>query len=172
MMNSENVGFANDESLSATAANETTSQSSAGRSLLERIRLQQQRELAPTAQIQVPQYNPYPTNNNTMANQYAIDYGTDSNETTANMQSSLLGKSTFFSDAWTNLQSSLETGGGEDTDALIVPSHQRANNGEYSLKEYFLTFVRDVYGGFLRLPVVVRILVVILLLYIALELLD
>ena len=40
----------------------------------------------------------------------------------------------------------------------------------YSMQNYFLTFVRDVYGLFLRLPVPVRIAAVIGLLYIAFKL--
>jgi hypothetical protein len=164
----------NDLSASLTGGGgDDSSQSSqrSGTSLLERIRAQRNREAAtensaPT-QIQVPNYAPVPTS------QHGFGNGGEHE----------LGSSNFFSSAWSNISSSMENGmaslqqesGGDGMDdALLAPSsHHGHGHGEenYTMSGYFMTFVRDVYNLFLSLPVWGRVIVVVLLLFIALKLL-
>lgn len=58
--------------------------------------------------------------------------------------------------------------------ALLPPSsvhRSRHDDQNYSMSEYFLTFVKDIYGLFLRLHVFLRVLLVVGLLYVAVKLL-
>jgi len=155
---------------------ETASQSSqrSGTSLLERIRAQRNAEAqrqasmeyagsshsAPSHEIQVPQYS----------SNARDDFGN-----LANLQQD--DSNNFFSNAWNNISTSMENGmtslqqeDVEASDALLAPTAGE-REGNYSISGYFLTFVRDVYGLFLRLPLFARVIIVILLLYIALKLL-
>lgn len=179
-------------------------------SLLERIRLQREREarqqqgpppgatttaMAATVAvaaprptfIRVPQYDPHPP--------AAGGSGGDSPPFAWQSNGASLGTSAFFTGAWSQLSASVESGiaalqsptprGGRDDDpddlaySLLLPPSSAAartsgggdGNDGYSMAGYFLTFVGDVYGGFLRLPVVARLVLVVLLLYVALKLL-
>lgn len=141
-------------------------------SLLERIRAQraQQQEQqdrenqpAPATTIQVPQYNP-------VARQENFAGGGP-----APIERSASG-SNFFSDAWNNISQSMETGMAslqqedfESEQALLAPSAYNEEN--YSMTEYFMTFVKDVYGTFLNLPFLVRVTMIFALLFTAFKLL-
>jgi len=165
-------GSGADESGSAHGSN--TSQRSGGgggSSLLERIQLQRQREAAlqqqqqqqTPQQIQVPNYGETTSSSMPGLGSSPNNYnGSESN---------------FFSSAWSNISQSMETGMNEQNDmesALLAPAsgdRLSADNENYSMQNYFMTFVKDVYGLFLRLPVPARVVAVIGLLYIALKLL-
>jgi hypothetical protein len=152
-----------------------------GTSLLERIRAQRNRETeqggtensAPTQQIQVPQYGPLPTSQN---------HGGFGNNINNAGGGDNVGSSNFFSNAWNNISSSMESGmasmehesGGDDmNDALLAPSssHHLDEEDNYTMSGYFMTFVKDIYSLFLSLPVWGRAITVIVLLLIALKLL-
>ena len=149
-----------------------------GLSLLERIQAQRNREqqsaaaessaLSPNTpqQIQVPKYNPVPSNN---ANNDPSPPPTSGN---------------LFSSAWNTISAGMEQGmasipqpdqefDGGTRDALLSPSstHSDITGGDYSMSGYFLTFVRDMYGLFQSLPVWARWVVCLFLLYIAIKLL-
>lgn len=153
----------------------STSSQRSGRSLLERIQAQRNREqLAAAAaadtpqQIQVPQYTPVSQNNN------YIDGGSSDAQAGS--------ASTFFTNAWSNISDSMEqrmaliTGTESDLesrDALLPPTaHHESTDEEYSMKDYLMTFVTDMYGLFQSLPVPARWLVCLILLYIAIKLLE
>uniref|UniRef100_A0A7S3P5U2 Uncharacterized protein n=1 Tax=Amphora coffeiformis TaxID=265554 RepID=A0A7S3P5U2_9STRA len=162
LTSSENAGEGGDDS----------SQRSSQSSLLERIRAQraqqQQQTSAPASTIQIPQYNPVAPEENfagggpaQLAQQAAASSNSGSN---------------FFSSAWNNINESMENGMAslqqedafESNQALLAPSAYNEEN--YSMMEYFMTFVRDVYGTFLNLPVLVRIAVIFALLFTAFKL--
>lgn len=145
-------------------ASQTSQRSSA--SLLERIRAQRAAaspSTAPTT-IQVPQYNP-------VAREEFSSAGPAGEQA---------GGGSFFTDAWTNISHSMETGmaslsqevgGLESDEALLAPSAGGAYNEEnYSMVDYFTTFVKDVYGTFLNLPLLVRVTVIFALLFTAFKL--
>lgn len=157
-----------------------------GTSLLERIRAQRaqqqqqpQPRTAPATTIQVPQYNP-------VARQENFAGGGPSPTTMENATNNAGGggggsSSNFFSEAWNNISQSMETGMAslqqEDLEsadqALLAPSaYHGEGTGEehYSMSEYFMTFVRDVYGTFLHLPLLVRITMIFALLFTAFKL--
>ena len=161
-----------------------TSQRSSQSSLLERIRAQraqqqqqqgqQQHASAPTSTIQIPQYNPVAREENFAGGgpaEMALQDFTTTSVTSNN------GGSNFFSSAWNNIHESMETGMAslhqedsfEPNQALLAPSAY--SEEDYSMMEYFMTFVRDVYGTFLNLPVLVRIAVIFALLFTAFKLL-
>ena len=52
--------------------------------------------------------------------------------------------------------------------ALLAPSTYNEEN--YSMTEYFMTFVNDVYSTFLALPLLVRVCVIFALLFTAIKL--
>jgi hypothetical protein len=160
-------------------ASQSSQRSAGGTSLLDRIRAQQNREAAqggtensvPTQQIQVPQYNPVPTSQG--------QGGFGSNNSNADGGGDNTGSSNFFSNAWNNISSSMESGMASMehdngmNDALLAPTASHSNYGEqdYTMTGYFMTFVRDIYNLFLSLPVWGRAITVIVLLLIALKLL-
>ena len=134
-----------------------------GSSLLERIQMQRQREAA-ALQQQTPQQIQVP------------NYGAGSSMPgMGNNGSGRSDSGNFFSSAWNNISHSMETGMAEQNEmesALLAATSRFPEEEEnYSMQNYFMTFVRDVYALFLRLPVPARVLVVIGLLYIALKLL-
>jgi hypothetical protein len=146
-------------------ASQTSQRSSA--SLLERIRAQRAAaspSTAPTT-IQVPQYNPVAREEFASAGPAGEQGG---------------GGGSFFTDAWTNISHSMETGmaslsqevgGVESDEALLAPSAGDVYNEEnYSMVDYFTTFVKDVYGTFLNLPLLVRVTVIFALLFTAFKL--
>jgi hypothetical protein len=163
-------------------ADDNASQTSqrSGASLLQRIQMQRNREAQeqsssssntynlharPAQQIQVPQYNPGPSQENFAGGGPVSEPGNN-----------------LFSSAWNNISTSVEsgmaslqqerTGGMEASDALLAPSSQNEHGDEeYSMSKYFLTFVRDVNGLFYSLPMWARVVVVIMLLYVAVKLL-
>ena len=155
-----------------------SSQRSSQSSLLERIRAQraqqqEQQTSVPTSTIQIPQYNPVAPEENfagggpaQLSQQQAAATATTSNS-----------GSNFFSSAWNNINESMENGMAslqqEDTfesnQALLAPSAAYTEEN-YSMMEYFMTFVRDVYGTFLSLPLLVRIAVIFALLFTAFKL--
>lgn len=159
------------ESLSSSLLSTTTgddnksSQSSlrsGGRSLLERIQLQREKEAAAATnappQIQVPNY----------ANPVMEGHGGGGG--TAPTTSS-----TPF---WSSLGSGSATNGAGATtdaemgDALLPNASNNTNvNEPYSMVNYFLTFVRDIHGLFMALPMAARVVVVLVLLYVAYKLL-
>ena len=162
-MNDEETAFI-DESGSASSQR-------SGRSLLERIQAQRNRELQAAAaaastpqQIQVPQYAPVSQNIN------YIDGGGSPDAQ---------GSNNFFTNAWSNISDSVElrmaSFAGSDVearDALLSPTaahHDPAD--DYSMKNYLLTFVADMYGLFQALPVPARWFFCLILLYIAIKLL-
>ena len=134
---------------------EQDSQRSGGASLLQRIQLQRQREqMPPASTIQVPQYQPEAPVEN---------FAGGGREANGN----------FWSNAWSNVQTSMESGM-----AGIPPESQHQallasdnDNHNYTMSGYFMTFVRDVYGAFLGLPVYGRGIVIAFLLIVALRLL-
>ena len=67
---------------------------------------------------------------------------------------------------------SLQQEGYETTDsqALMAPSATGAFEENYSMTEYFMTFVNDVYKTFLALPLLVRVTVIFALLFTAFKL--
>lgn len=143
-----------------------------GVSLLERIRAQraqeqQQQQPAPATTIQVPQYSPVARQENFAGG------GPVPRESSATG-----GSSNFFSDAWNNISQSMESGMAslqqeemESDQALLAPSAYNENGEEnYSMTEYFMTFVKDVYGTFLNLPLLVRVAVIFALLFTAFKL--
>jgi hypothetical protein len=166
-------------------ASQSSQRSAGGTSLLDRIRAQRNRESAqggsehsvPTQQIQVPQYNPVPTS------QGQVGFGNNNNNADGGEHA---GSSNFFSNAWSNIHSSMESGmasmehgnsGDNMNDALLAPtsshsgSHPHDEEDNYTMSGYFMTFVRDIYNLFLSLPVWGRAITVIVLLLIALKLL-
>lgn len=167
MMNNEEIGIT-DESGSASSQR-------SGRSLLERIQAQRNREQQAVAaamgtpqQIQVPQYAPVSQNKN------YIDGG--SPEAQAGHSSN------FFTNAWSNISDSVElriasiAGIGteadlEARDALLSPTVHNDTADDYSMRNYLMTFVADMYGLFQALPVPARWFFCLILLYIAIKLL-
>jgi type II secretory pathway pseudopilin PulG len=131
--------------------------------------------------IQVPQYNPASSSqeNDQFGRSGSGDFG----------QHSAPGSGSFFTDAWNTISTSMETGmaslhqenaddddvGGLDaSDALLAPSDRHHQDGEeenYSIARYFMTFVNDVNGSFLNLPVWVRVIIIFAMLYSAFKLL-
>lgn len=168
-------GSGGDESGSQGGASSSQhSSGGGGSSLLERIQMQRQREQAALQQqqqqqtpqqIQVPNYGE-------AASSSMPGFGSSSPNDKTNGS-----ESNFFSSAWSNISQSMETGSAEQNDmesALLAPASGEglsANDENYSMQNYFMTFVKDVYGLFLRFPVPARVVVVIGLLYIALKLL-
>ena len=137
-----------------------------GSSLLERIQMQRQREAVALQQQQqqTPQQIQVP------------NYGAGSSMPgMGNNGSGRSDSGNFFSSAWNNISQSMETGMAEQNEmesALLAATSRFPEEEEnYSMQNYFMTFVRDVYALFLRLPVPARVLLVIGLLYIALKLL-
>lgn len=137
-------------------------------SLLERIQMQREREAAQQQQstpqqIQVPYYG-----------ESMPGMGSTSTD-----QSATLSSSNFFSNAWNNLSASMETTGGANAamedglieEALLAPAAGSSRIQTYSMQQYLMTFVKDVYGLFMRLPTAARAVLVIFLLYVALRLL-
>ena len=167
----------NDSSNDDDSAAGSQSSQRSGVSLLERIRLQREREArqqrsdqpAPATTIQVPQYNPNPP-----ADTNSPYFSWDSNGNT-------LGASDFFSNAWSNISTTMETGMASlqqsqhdddlDSSLLLPPSHNGNSTEHYSMLGYFMTFVNDFNNGFHSLPMAARVVIVIVLLYIAIKLL-
>jgi hypothetical protein len=162
-MSEEEAAFV-DESASASSQR-------SGKSLLERIQAQRNREQQAAAaastpqQIQVPQYTPVSQNGNYIDGGGLPEAG-----------------SNFFSNAWSNISDSMEfrvpsIGGSaaetdlEARDALLSPSSNHDATESYSMKNYFMTFVADMYGLFQALPVPARWFFCLILLYIAIKLL-
>jgi hypothetical protein len=106
------------------------------------------------------------------------------------------GASNFFRSAWNNIATSMETGmaslendgdglyfAGHDSDnmedaLLMMPTASRnwgagsaAIDEDYSMCNYFLVFVRDVYLAFVSVPLPGRVILVVVLLYVAIKLL-
>ena len=144
--------------LAESLVSEQDSQRSGGASLLQRIQLQRQREqqMPPASTIQVPQYQPEAPVEN---------FAGGGRDPEAN--------GNFWSNAWSNVQTSMESGM-----AGIPPESQHQallasdnDNHNYTMSGYFMTFVRDVYGAFLGLPVYGRGIVIAFLLIVALRLL-
>jgi hypothetical protein len=174
----------NDSSNDDDSAAGSQSSQRSGVSLLERIRLQREREArmqrslsgeAPATTIQVPQYNPNPPSQDNGSNNNSPYFSWDSNGNT-------LGAGEFFSNAWSNISSTMETGTASlqqmqhdddlDSSLLLPPSrHGDGDNGNYSMLGYFLTFVKDFNDGFHSLPMAARVVIVVVLLYIAIKLL-
>lgn len=157
-----NAGGSGDDGASQSSQRSSTS-------LLERIRAQRAQQqggntsTTPTS-IQVPQYNPVAPEENFAGGGPHSSPAADQNS--------------FFSSAWHNISESMETGMAslqqevnfsQDDQALLAPSaHHHDEN--YSMGEYFMTFVNDVYGTFLGLPLLVRVTMIFALLYTALKL--
>ena len=165
-----------DESTASSSQEGSSQRSSSSNggtlSLLERIQLQREREAALAAaaeaqQQQTPQHIQVPSYGEPTGTGGGVAYsgGVDSTNN-------------FFSTAWNNISQSMETVMAEHNDMeealLMAPtSGTTATDGDehYSMQNYFMTFVRDIYGLFLRLPVPARFVSVIGLLYIAWKLL-
>jgi hypothetical protein len=102
------------------------------------------------------------------------------------------GSSSFFRSAWNDIATSMETGmagleRGDDflaedshmEDALLMmptASSRRGGGGtavdeDYSMCNYFLMFVRDVYLAFVSVPLPGRVILVVAMLYVAIKLL-
>lgn len=114
--------------------------------------------------IQVPQYTRLPQES---SRDHSMEIPTSSGGPSGS-------SSGFLSQAWNNISHSMETGMAslhqersdvEARDALLPPTTDGEEN--YSMVNYFTTFVRDVYETFLDLPLWVRIIVVFALLYTA-----
>ena len=155
------------------AGSQASQRSSA--SLLDRIRAQRAQEqqqqgfgTAPTSTIQVPQYNP-------VAQQENFAGGGPAEAAVGTNNNNVGGGSNFFSSAWNNISESMETGmaslqqeGFESDQALLAPTAYNEEN--YSMTDYFMTFVNDVYKTFLALPLLVRLTVIFALLFTAFKL--
>jgi hypothetical protein len=195
MMQSNSDLSASLTSAGSGGGEEDSSQSSqrSGTSLLERIRAQQKAaqgtdgtersNTVPTQQIQVPQYHPV---DGTRSNMVGFGGGDEHQQ---HHEQGDGASSTFFQNAWGNISASMENGmaslqvhqGDEDDDvggsgmddALLAPTshHEGVDQTDYSMTTYFMTFVRDVYGLFLSLPVWGRGIVVVVLLITAIKLL-
>jgi hypothetical protein len=160
-------------------------------SLLERIRMQQNRQkqdvALPTSAIQFPTNE----NNNMIGSNH---YNSTPMDSVSSSSENFQGGSNFFSQAWNNLSQSMALSSSDDgmNDALLAPTSTAfapipgaapratdssmlldAEYGEhhYSMGQYFITFVRDVYDGFMSLHVYGRILIVLVLMYVAWKLL-
>ena len=136
-------------------------------------------------QIQVPQYSPVPTAAQDI-NHFA-SAGTAEQQHMSSSASDGAGVSGLFSNAWSNISDSLENGmasisarqnggynGLETSDGLLAPTNgpTMTTTGEsYSITNYFLTFVKDMQGLFLALPVLARVLLLFALVYVAFKLL-
>jgi len=124
----------------------STSQSSSqrGASLLERIQTQRQREQQESTpnQINVPHYSPH-----------------------TNQTSESFPQGNMFTHAW---RTSLVSPQADDQQESLLSVQE---SGEYSMQVYLLTFVSDVYGAFQALPVPIRWISWILLLWLAIWLL-
>jgi hypothetical protein len=159
---------------------------------------QQQQQQVPSQQIHVPQYGPMPgfgNNGITMQTQQPEPTPTMSlqqqqgrkgylnnawNNFTQNMESSMMAEKSQL-----NMSSpQQQPNGNEMHQALLPPSNDYNNNStmmnygshnnyddNYSISQYFLTFVKDVYGLFIWLPIVVRVIVVVGLVYAVMKLL-
>jgi hypothetical protein len=154
----------NIEDGSSVASNTSSHRSS---SLLERIRLQRQREeqgpLTPPGQVDIPNYSQTQQEHVSLAS---------SNFNVHGGQNSQEDHQDFFHTAWNNIQNSLEMGmatAEDGMESLLPPSSVPPE--EYSMTQYFITFVKDIYMGFLRLHMVARCVLVIGLLYLAVKLL-
>ena len=175
MMTIGNMGENIDPSITPAGGDDNASQSSqrssGGSSLLQRIQMQRHREATvsvPTTpqQIQVPNYGPIqpPGHIATMSSASPFVEVTETN---------------FFSKTWSDISQSMEAGMAGSSvsqldgmqDALLPPSAAMATDANYSMSNYFLTFARDVYGLFMRLHVVGRVVVVVGLLYAVVKLL-
>lgn len=140
----------------------------------------QQHLLQPLSQqIQVPQYGPMPGFGNTDVTMQQPPPGTTPipqygylnnawNSFTQSMESTMMADKT-------QLNSSPSYENDEMHHALLPPttgnyvSSGHTTADEYSISEYFLTFVKDVYGLFVWLPIPVRIVVLVGLLYIVVK---
>jgi hypothetical protein len=186
MMNSElgedpltSSGFSGSDDASSVSSQ----RSAGGRSLLERIQMQRQREAASgesspavtmaltPQQIQIPNYGPMPGIGNSVPSQSSVG-ATDGS---------------FLSNAWSSFSLGVDTSpialpGSSPSDsvhhleegmgdALLPPSARMTTDEDYSMSTYFMTFVKDVTGLFNRLHIVPRILVIAALLYLAIKLL-
>jgi hypothetical protein len=161
-------------------------------SLLERIRMQQNRQkqdvALPTSAIQFSTSN---ENNNMIGNNH---YNSTPMDSVSSSNENFQGGSNFFSQAWNNLSQSMALSSSDDgmNDALLAPTSTAfapipgaaprasdssmlldAEYGEhhYSMGQYFITFVRDVYDGFMSCHVYGRVLIVLVLMYVAWKLL-
>ena len=132
-------------------------------------------------QIQVPQYGPMPGFGNTsvppplppLATAPTVppnSYMTNTwNSFTQSMESTMMADKSQL-----NLSRSYDND--EMHHALLPPTSSNHNNymghggdDEYSVSQYFLTFVKDIYGLFIWLPIAVRIVVVAGLLYVVVK---
>jgi hypothetical protein len=125
--------------------------------------------------IQVPQYGPMPGFGNT---------------TTQPPATAPIPKNGYLNNAWSSFTQNMEStmmadksqlnlSQSYDNDemhhALLPPTsgNDYTNMGqtadEYSISQYFLTFVKDIYGLFIWLPIAVRIVVVAGLLYVVVK---
>lgn len=131
--------------------------------------------------IQVPQYGPMPGFGNTsvppplppLATAPTVppnSYMTNTwNSFTQSMESTMMADKSQL-----NLSRSYDND--EMHHALLPPTSSNHNNymghggdDEYSVSQYFLTFVKDIYGLFIWLPIAVRIVVVAGLLYLVVK---
>jgi len=140
----------------------------------------------PAPQIQVPQYSPVPTAAQDI-NHFASAGTAEQQHMSSASDGDGAGVSGLFSNAWSNISDSLENGmasisarqnggynGLETSDGLLAPTNgsTMATTGEpYSITNYFLTFVKDMQGLFLALPVLARVLLLFALVYVAFKLL-
>ena len=127
------------------------------------------------AQIQVPQYGPMPGFGNTSdtttmppAPNHQSGYSNNTwNSFTQRMESSMMGDRPQI-----NSSPSYDNND-EMHHALLPPASRNDYSGqtsdEYSISQYFLTFVKDIYELFIWLPIAVRIVVVAGLLYVVVK---
>ena len=126
-------------------------------------------------QIQVPQYGPMPGFGNTSdtttmppAPNHQSGYSNNTwNSFTQRMESSMMGDRPQI-----NSSPSYDNND-EMHHALLPPASRNDYSGqtsdEYSISQYFLTFVKDIYELFIWLPIAVRIVVVTGLLYVVVK---
>jgi hypothetical protein len=138
-------------------------------SLLERIRAQREREAASSEE----QNNVYVKTNNTGPVNIVPNYAPISNDAVGGGGEAAAASS--WSSGFSSFSMNFVGGGaaagapGGSTQGLLSPDGSSPDN--YSMTEYFYTFVMDIYGFFRSLPIPAQAVLVVFLLWVAWKLL-
>lgn len=182
MMNKSYLESSNNDSLESVGLDRSIK----GQSLLDRIRAQQQQRQQQQQQHQILQQHGHESKqsyNMSVSMPVQYDPGMDEETCNTNMKNSSM---EIFSNAWSNLRGtsfgSNDFGLPNNThpmnEALLLSQDDSTSNdffyngtGDYSITKYFVTFIMDIYGLFNRLPLPVRWIVVLLLIFVGFKLL-